>query len=379
LDHIRFALSNDRHAVGVYGNVSNVVIDHCRFEAPGRGVNVFGGRAYWTEPTAYAPGTARGVYIEDCVFTRRGVETIDLNYGGAYVARHNRFENGGNIAVHGADSGDRSGGYIEVYDNVFENAGANVAMAMILRGGSATVFNNTISGPHNTAFVLQNWRSCYGFHSQPMDTDNRNRCENGSINPHDGDLSPPDNGWPCKDQIGRGPNQISAPAHEWSNTLNGENADFAVHNLGDCSDPSTLDHVQDGRDFFSDTPRPDYCPFTYPHPLTDEMPIPYCVDGDGCCQAGCSPAMDDDCTAEEPDGGTMGDAGLGTDDGGVDDSGSDSGGGPPDGAAADGGTESVDDGCRCSVRQAPGGGVPVVLGLVVLAMRSRRLRTRLRH
>jgi hypothetical protein len=271
--HMTFDFSTDRHAIRVNGNRSNVLIDNCIFTGSTRGVNIFASSAYWTTAAEYDPGTSKGVYIEESTFNRSGVEVVDLNAGGAYVFRHNDVPNGGNVIIHGADSGDRSGGYAEIYNNTFDNPGATRDFPMNFRGGSQIIYNNTITGPFNQPIKTQNYRSCYtentglSFHAN-----NQNDCEHDSVNVLDGDESPEDNGWPCKDQIGRGPNQSSKPSYEWDNTHNGGNANFNVNNLGGCSNPSTNDHIQSGRDYFTDTEMPGYTAYTYPHPLQGEPP-----------------------------------------------------------------------------------------------------------
>ena len=268
VDHIRFSLGNDRHPIVASGTLRNVVIDNSTFDSPSRGVNVRGSSSYWTDDSQFAPGTHRGVYIEDNEFSRRGVEVLDLNNGGNYVARHNVLSDGGNFTVHGADSNDRSGGYVEIYENAFINTGSNVAFAVNIRGGISYVHNNTVTGDFTTMFNLQNKRSCYGFHSQPMHSANSNRCEHGSSNPFDLDVSPHDNGWPCKDQIGRAPNDRHLGSYEWGNSADEAPAGYRVQNVGGCSNPSTLDHVMSDRDYFEETVAPGYVPYPYPHPAT---------------------------------------------------------------------------------------------------------------
>jgi hypothetical protein len=269
IDNIRFNQTGGRHPVSAWGNLSNVVIDHCIFEAGGRGINIYGSSSYWSNPSQYAPGTLFGIYIEDCIFNKGGVEVVDLNSGGAYVVRHSTINNGGNLAVHGADSGKRSGGYIEVYNNNFINSGENKDMCVIFRGGSAIIYNNSISGSYNSAFKVQYWRSCYGAGSEylPFHPDNQSRCEDNSSDPLDGDYSTVNNGWPCKDQPGTGPNHSNQPMYQWNNTWDQGTPRFALHNVGGCSNPSIYDHVKEGRDYFNNTPKPEYTALTYPHPL----------------------------------------------------------------------------------------------------------------
>jgi len=330
VDHCIFELSLDRHPIYVHGT-RDMVIDNCEFSGSSRGINVFGSRSYWDDPSQYAPGTAYGVYIEDCTFNRGGVEVVDMQYGGAYVVRHSTIKNGGNLAVHGADSGDRSGGYVEIYDNNFVNPGTNKDMCVILRGGTAYIYNNDITGPFNSAFKVQYWRSCYGAGSEnlPFHSDNRNRCMHNSANPLDGDYSSPGNGWPCKDQPGTGPNHMSTPMYQWNNTWDKGTAQFALHNVGGCSNPSINDHVVSGRDYFNNQQPAGYQPLVYPHPLrgapqivcsTDSQcsddnsctsdiclnpgqadsrcennPITCSIISDDCCPAGCDYTTDADC------------------------------------------------------------------------------------
>ncbi|MGA2069595.1 MAG: hypothetical protein ABSG86_31880 [Thermoguttaceae bacterium] len=53
------------------------------------------------------------------------------------------------------------------------------------------------------------------------------------------------------------PNQEPDPAYVWNNTLNGKSA------IMNSSSP----HVREGVDFFNGVAKPDYTPYTYPHPL----------------------------------------------------------------------------------------------------------------
>ena len=53
------------------------------------------------------------------------------------------------------------------------------------------------------------------------------------------------------------PNQALDPIYSWSNTTNGSLAEMS----------SPYPGIQQGRDFYNDTPKPGYTPFVYPHPL----------------------------------------------------------------------------------------------------------------
>lgn len=276
VDNMKFTLTNGRHALRVFGHYSNVVFDHNDFGSGSRGININGTvAAYWDTAAAYAPGTAQCIYAEDNIFRARNAEVIDVQQGGCYVARYNQIVDGGNFTMHGADSGDRSGGYAEIYENIFTNPGAQVSFATTFRGGNQIIYNNTFTGLYTSVLNVRNYRSCFTENTALVfHANNQNDCQHNSVNPLDGDFSPEDNGWPCKDQIGRGPNQSSKPSYEWNNLRNGAAADWAIENLGGCSNPSTLDHIQLGRDLFNDTEMPGYTAYTYPHPLTGGTPSP---------------------------------------------------------------------------------------------------------
>jgi hypothetical protein len=63
------------------------------------------------------------------------------------------------------------------------------------------------------------------------------------------------------------PHQEQEPCYSWNNvhTPTGAHLNFV---LGHGST------IQEGRDFFNDTPMPGYSPYTYPHPLTKGLPPP---------------------------------------------------------------------------------------------------------
>lgn len=53
------------------------------------------------------------------------------------------------------------------------------------------------------------------------------------------------------------PRQANEGIYSWNNTLNGQPANIS----------SDLPNIQNGRDFFNNTPKPGYTPYTYPHPM----------------------------------------------------------------------------------------------------------------
>ncbi|MFQ6101991.1 MAG: hypothetical protein ACE5OS_12270, partial [Anaerolineae bacterium] len=276
IDHCRFE-DIDGRSIMVSGHTFGV-IDHCAFIQPGgQGIWVGDGRGdppgstSWDEAMSY--GTADAVFIEDSTFTwgSGGDGAVDCTDGGRYVFRHNVVE-GVMVGNHGMDSRPRSCLQMEIYDNTFSPSSHNVYLAIQSRGGSAVVFNNTITGTvgvYRIPIGVTNYRSCCYAGAACSD---HGQCD--GTNPLDGNTEPQAiyKGWPCKDQIGRGTAQSSQPFYEWNNTKNGLDVDVTVYcGWPACIDPHPTDHVQENRDYYNDTPRPGYTSYIYPHPLTKEL------------------------------------------------------------------------------------------------------------
>ena len=274
IDHCRFENLNGR-SIMVDGQTYGV-IDHCDFwQLGGQGVWVAdargdpSGSTSWEEEMTY--GTAEAVFIEDSTFIwQSGADSaLDCTRGGRAVFRHNVVQ-GVTVGNHGLDSTTRSCLQMEIYDNTFLPASHGAFLAIQSRGGSAVVFNNTISDPggaYNIPIGVTNYRSCC-YAGAPCSS--HGQCD--GTNPIDGNQD--ETGWPCKDQIGRGTQQGSYPFYEWNNTRNGADVDVVVYYTWPaCVDPNPTTHVQEGRDYFNDTEKPGYTPYVYPHPLTWELDL----------------------------------------------------------------------------------------------------------
>jgi len=310
VDHCEFDSPNATgRGLAVGGNG---VIDHCIFRDCVQGLSVAGnGDTAWTEPLAL--GTSKAVYIEDCVFdyTAHLDGSLDAYDGARYVFRHNTQTNTG-AGHHGLDTspGYRSPVSCEVYNN-YTLYTINNFQAYGTRGGTSVVFNNTVDVAEGMNvyhfYRISYYRSCSDSY---MYTNIFGRCDAtpecildpGTLNTiwdetlqqnildvntpgaecildpvtgqplYDGNLD--GTGYPCLDQPGRSGDidgdgiQELEPLYEWNNILDGTDADFTLHYPADCSNPSMTDHLQEGRDYFNDTFRPDYVPYPYPHPLT---------------------------------------------------------------------------------------------------------------
>lgn len=259
-------------------------------------INALSGTKSWARASSL--GTADAMYYEDNTFDSQIWPTGNIGDGTAgqrMVVRHNKFI-GGWAEDHGAYSrGSRGTMQWEVYENDFipwDGICCFQFQAIKVRGGSGVIFNNR--------FHQGTWDS-----AGPIYFDNeRSRDANGHapLNSRcDGNATGIDNntgfmGYPCLDQIGRGPGAMgslsSLPALEWNNNLcNG----FTV--LGACASPTAThpkidpdggtqpfqsDHIQQNRDWCNvpgntgttasitcNSVVMSYTAFTYPHPDTN--------------------------------------------------------------------------------------------------------------
>lgn len=272
IDHCRFENSGRSLWVSGIG-----LIDHCVFDKKDNGQSIFvshrdyAGKLYgdgsWSSPLAL--GTEKAVYVEDCTFkyyAQKPNAALDGCFGARLVFRHNTLVNAF-LAVHGTESSGRARSIrsYEIYGNSFNmKAPREHFTALFLRGGTGVIFGNTVTGGYSAFVLATNYRSLDSY--PPW-----GKCDGTSK--WDGNQMP--NGYPAIDQIGRstdsGPGmpQELDPLCEWDNTLNGSDADIAV-----SGGPAVQAHIQEGRDYHNDTPKPHYAPYKYPHPLVHEPAEP---------------------------------------------------------------------------------------------------------
>jgi hypothetical protein len=97
------------------------------------------------------------------------------------------------------------------------------------------------------------------------------RCDGSS--PWD-ENQPGGNGYACLDQIchifgaSTGGSNALQGLYEWGNTHDGNNVNITV-----TAHSADL-HIKANRDYFNDTVRPGYVPYTYPHPLQKASAAP---------------------------------------------------------------------------------------------------------
>jgi hypothetical protein len=271
VDHCKFY-----HLNGHIGTETAIgsVFDHCDFYFKGN-THIFAyasnydggvwGDKSWTAPSGF--GGPSFLFIEDCFLQNDDHYYAGIDaYGGArYVIRHCTLVNthpGG----HGTE-GQRMRGVraVEVYDNV-----ANHTLGGIVgnvRGGVQIYHDNTVTGPSTWGIRLQCQRIFRSFNVWGT-ADGQSAFD---YNQHDlvvraidqpgvsggGLISggvPPilPQGWN---------DQVVEPCYAWNNTFNGQPALM----FGEQQ------NIQQGVHFFN-SPKPDYTPYTYPHPLTVDLP-----------------------------------------------------------------------------------------------------------
>ena len=156
-------------------------------------------RAIWAANHPFGSADTTGlhtIYIEDNTFYKTvgdGGNVIDGSaYTGAYVARYNTVTGTTQFHVHSLQDGNNRGARAwEIYGNLF-TATSDAWTPMFIRAGTGFIFNNAISN-YSYAVVFDNVRSFSSIATA-------GQC-NGS-SPWDGNINA--NGWPCRDQIGRG-------------------------------------------------------------------------------------------------------------------------------------------------------------------------------
>ncbi|MFP4013478.1 MAG: hypothetical protein ACLFVQ_05280 [Chitinispirillaceae bacterium] len=237
----------------IHNGAVDFMIDNCRFENlskraieirdGGRGVicqNTFidnwptavvvYGRGNQEWNVELSLGTEDAVYVEDNFFSQSSIPNkhsahhIASNNGSRYVFRYNKIQDGKmashSIDAHGNKFGwERGSRSYEIYGNtvtaVHRWAGINI------RGGDGVIFDNRFMG----SFV------------SPIHLMHEGRNGDGNCT------------YPCEDQI--------RELYIWNNTYNGQEVRLYVRHEN---------VLKKNRDYWL-LKRPDYEPYTYPHPL----------------------------------------------------------------------------------------------------------------
>jgi hypothetical protein len=193
----------------------------------------------------------RTVFIEDNEFYNPNPCTASHNahavygqYGGIFVARHNTIH-GMNIDSHGFCE-THSMREFEISNNTWVGVGSNNLFAALdLKGATGVVYDNVFGGTITYAFWFRDRRA----EGLP--------CGGGEAYQGYASSASCPEGYPCKQQIGRGKDNVLDPLYIWGNT-------GASTILNTASS-----FIQSGRDYYLNAgAKPGYLAYPYPHPLT---------------------------------------------------------------------------------------------------------------
>lgn len=213
IDHCKFenTYGSSRVTIWIHGNnVSSTpygLIDNNEF-IEGRIItnmasNFAEGHALWS--TGFEFGTANTVYIEDNTFYKTvsgGGNVIDAEDAdaGTYVARYNTVTGNTSFMVHPfADSTSRGSMGWEIYGNSIVATNAATYTPLFIRSGTGFIFGNYFNNFSANGPVFDIWR----VYTAVAGTSDTGLCDGGTNSRAvwDGDSA---NGYPCRDQIGRG-------------------------------------------------------------------------------------------------------------------------------------------------------------------------------
>ncbi len=254
----------------VYMQANGIIVWHCSMvgncgyqtEMPKYGVS-----ASWNTADTYGTNDTTGLgncYIEDC-YTGPNVAsgvgpgyTIDLSDSARVVFRNSKFQDA-SLGSHGQESSPTGGRLFEIYNNTFLATAGNPSSLQCwfsMRGGTGVFWGNSIQ-PIEFKSVLQ-------FIVFSSETSQQ---------------IPLQTSWPAARQVGQGwsassSNTYGHPVVPQDGIGQVTTGTFIWNNTGTIPSVANTDvqaanstFVNNGVDYFMDTAKPGYTPYTYPHPL----------------------------------------------------------------------------------------------------------------
>lgn len=270
----------------------------------------------WHTPQTW--GDENQVYMEDCTFSGAAVNdgAFDMYQGMRATFRHNTVTNT-DVGWHGFDSSSRSARSGEIYNNTFSasSLGTNVTNGVVIRGGTARIFNNSFDSGYllAVAFTINAadnpfvdpggyynvrpkasapssaWGSTAGG-GGPGNIATDYPAATGSTGVDGNTIGPSNNaqGYPLLDQPGRGSfpttntgnwptvttgyasgdYEVLDPIYQWNNTLHGAANPIS----GFQGTAFATNYMISGTDYKDNVAAPGYTPYTYPHPLQGVVP-----------------------------------------------------------------------------------------------------------
>lgn len=277
MDHIHIGAATSIRGIYIYGGSG--LIDHVYVETRNGGIDVEGtnaadgaypGNYNWAH--ALSLGSSDAVYIEDCYFhwTSQTDGGYDL-YNGAKVVFRFNYLDAATIGSHGLDS---SAGRSTLLEEIYKNTSVAQSFDHFTfwnsRGGVEMIWGNTTT-TWGLFADLREYRSDNGY-----GWGNGNTCTSNT-NYIDGNTG---HGYPCRDQVGRGPETDAANdwptktttavysealfgSYFWSNTLGGSAPVYASDGSGNISVSNATNdampnnastyHILPNRDFYNET------------------------------------------------------------------------------------------------------------------------------
>lgn len=210
----------------------------------------------WSTPDTLGMRDTNGnhnLYVEDNVFNNCTNQGIDMDDSSRSVVRYNVFNNS-SWNSHGFDTSPIGNRHFEIYNNQFNQSDKNVNQSwqIWIRGGTGVVFNNFIQDLNG-----QQW-------GNKPEVEISVRAASGGGTAYPGGCCTT---YPCIRQSGQnhnGTSQFTDPIRFWNNT--GGYVITPAQNWGSCGGPAS-NFIQNGRDYTDGAARPNYVPYTYPHPL----------------------------------------------------------------------------------------------------------------
>jgi hypothetical protein len=209
----------------------------------------------------------QNTYVEDCKFVSLYLQAMDFDDNSKTVVRHCTFENAA-VGSHGQETSPVGARQWELYENTFVFTASpspyplNLNYWFFVRGGTGVIWKN----------VMPDIQSQMWGNKAEIKFNIYNIRRRGQV--------PCQTRYPAARQIGFGSNnggvQVSEPVYLWGNSGGGnyDNPSIEDYDPDECGrNQHTADYFKKGRDFFTNTARPDYSPYTYPHPLRGRAPI----------------------------------------------------------------------------------------------------------
>lgn len=208
-------------------------------------------------------------YVEDCYFAAIYLQSLDVSLNARAVIRHCTFDQAG-MTGHGNDTGPYGARHCEIYNNVFHFTDIGILTTpldyqVFVRGGTYQVFSNTFENPSSSQWGAKSTAKLTVEGVDRSDTANSLpliNCPTTYMVAH---------------QVGQGfesGSLISDPCYFWSNSFNNVTVydGAGTYNNNCASPPAMSTFIQVNRDYFMSA-RPNYTPYTYPHPLQGQNPV----------------------------------------------------------------------------------------------------------